>query len=157
MNGNKQINCGLDITGVTSRRYSRHHGQREDKKRIFTFRTPWGLYRYVRLPSGVNCASAECNNNLRAILEGLPGIVQIADDVVCFGKGKEHDKRLEMLLARLRKWGITLRKEKCQWGQPEVLWFGKIYSKQGVSIDPAKTEVIKNLPEPQTAKGPSQI
>ena len=54
----------------------------KDKRRIFTFRTPWGLYRYVRLPSGVNCASAECNNNLRAILEGLPGIVQIVVVVV---------------------------------------------------------------------------
>ena len=123
-----------------------------DKKKIFTFRTPWGLYRYVRLPSGVNCASAECNNNLRAILESLPGIVQIADDIVCFGKGKEHDVRLEALLKRLVKWGITLRREKCQWGRPEILWFGKVYSKHGVSMDPAKSEVIRNLPVPQSPK-----
>ena len=123
-----------------------------NKRKIFTFRTPWGLYRYIRLPSGVNCASAECNNNFRAIVEGLEGVVQIQDDVVVFGKGKTHDQRLEKLLARLAEWGITLRREKCRWGQPEVLWFGKVYSRHGVSIDPAKTEVIRNLPTPQNAK-----
>ena len=123
-----------------------------NKRKLFTFRTPWGLYRYVRLPSGVNCASHECNNNFRAIVEGLEGIVQIQDDVVVYGKGKQHDERLEKLLARIEEWGITLRKEKCHWGRPEVLWFGKVYSKAGVSMDPAKTEVIRKLPPPQSAK-----
>ena len=122
------------------------------KRKLFTFRTPWGLYRYVRLPSGVNCASAECNNNFRGIVEGLEGIVQIQDDVVVCGKGKQHDERLKQLLQRLEEWGITLRREKCCWGRPEILWFGKVYSKEGVSIDPAKTEVIRNLPQPTSAK-----
>ena len=124
----------------------------KNKRKIFTFRTPWGLYRYVRLPSGVNCAGAEANNNFRAIVEGLKGITQIQDDVVVFGKGRQHDRRLEKLLKRLEEWGITLRREKCQWGRQSVLWFGKIYSRQGVSIDPAKTEVIRSLPTPQNAK-----
>ena len=62
-----------------------------NKRKLFTFRTPWGLYRYLRLPSGVNCAGQECNNNLRAIVEGLEGIIQIADDIVVFGKGKIHE------------------------------------------------------------------
>ena len=84
-------------------------------------------------------------------MEGLEGVVQIQDDVVVFGKGRVHDQRLEKLLERLSDWGITLRKEKCRWGTPEVLWFGKIYSRHGVSIDPAKTEVIRNLPTPQNA------
>ena len=123
-----------------------------NKRKLFTFRTPWGLYRYLRLPSGVNCAGQECNNNLRAIVEGLEGIIQIADDIVVFGKGRIHDQRLEKLLRRLEKWGITLRKEKCCWGRPEVLWFGKVYSKAGVSIDPTKTEVIRSLERPTSAK-----
>ena len=123
-----------------------------NKRKLFTFRTPWGLYRYLRLPSGVNCAGQECNNNLRAIVEGLEGIIQIADDIVVFGEGRIHDQRLEKLLRRLEKWGITLRKEKCHWGRPEILWFGKVYSKAGVSIDPAKTEVIRNLEPPKSAK-----
>ena len=123
-----------------------------NKRKLFTFRTPWGLYRYLRLPSGVNCAGQECNNNLRAIVEGLDGIIQIADDIVVFGKGRRHDQRLEKLLQRLEKWGITLRKEKCCWGRPEILWFGKVYSKEGVSIDPFKTEIIRNLEPPTSAK-----
>ena len=34
--------------------------------------------------------------------------------------------------------GITLQPEKCQLGQPEVKWFGNIYSKHGVSPDSEK-------------------
>ena len=39
-------------------------------------------------------------------------------------KGKEHDDRLENLLARLMDYGLTLRKDKCQFGVQEVIWFG---------------------------------
>ena len=123
---------------------------KEDKRKIFTFRTPWGLYRFKRLASGVNIASAECNNNLRALLTGLDGIVQIQDDIVVHGKGRQHDARLAKVLQRLDQEGFTLRRDKCVFGQPEIAWFGKVYSHAGVSIDPNKTATIRNLPTPTT-------
>ena len=123
---------------------------KEDKRKIFTFRTPWGLYRFKRLASGVNIASAECNNNLRALLTGLEGIVQIQDDIVVHGKGRQHDERLASVLNRLDQEGFTLRRDKCVFGQPEIAWFGKVYSKTGVSIDPNKTRTIQTMPVPTT-------
>ena len=123
---------------------------KEDKRKIFTFRTPWGLYRFKRLASGVNLASAECNNNLRALLTGLEGIVQIQDDIVVHGLGKQHDERLAMVLDRLDKEGFTLRRDKCVFGQPEIAWFGKVYDRTGVSIDPNKTRLIQEMPPPTT-------
>ena len=52
------------------------------------------------------------------------------------------------MLQRLQEYNITLRKEKCKWGKTEVTWFGHIFSKQGMSADPAKVKVIKDWKQP---------
>ena len=36
------------------------------------------------------------------------------------GRGREHDDRLEKVLERLLDYGLTLRKDKCQFGVQEV-------------------------------------
>ena len=66
------------------------------------------------------------------------------------GKGKEHDENLDACLQRLKESGIRLRLEKCKLGQQSVMWFGHIYSKQGMSPDPAKVEHIKVWPAPKS-------
>ena len=52
------------------------------------------------------------------------------------------------MLERLHMYGLTLRKERCQFEVPEILWFGNTYSKQGMSPDPEKVQVIKSWPAP---------
>ena len=58
------------------------------------------------------------------------------------GAGEGREKVLE----RLEDYGLTLRKDKCQFGVQEVTWFGMIYSKQGMSPDPEKVQIIKDWP-----------
>ena len=76
----------------------------------------------------------------------MEGVQQIKDDVVVYGIGKEHDVRLRKVLERFRYVGLRLRKEKCSFGQQEVLWFRNMFTKQGMSPDPNKVQVIKNWP-----------
>ena len=64
------------------------------------------------------------------------------------GVGEEHDRRLEAVLMKFKEYNLTLRKEKCQFGVPEVKWFGNIYSKQGMSADPEKVKMMKSWPRP---------
>ena len=52
------------------------------------------------------------------------------------------------MLERLQVNGITLRKEKCHFGVPEILWFGNTFSKHGMSPDPEKLKMIKTWPAP---------
>ena len=56
------------------------------------------------------------------------------------------------MLGKFREAGLTLRREKCFLGQSQVKWFGMIYSEVGMVADPAKTEVIKNWPAPETVR-----
>ena len=63
--------------------------------------------------------------------------------------GKEHDSRLEAPLKRLAENNVTLRREKCTFG---VKWFGHIYSKQGMAVDPERKQVIRDWKRPADKK-----
>ena len=80
---------------------------------------------------------------MEQILRGLEGCAQIKDDVVVYGKGKQHDKRLVAVLERFRKYGLTLNKVKCEFGRPQIEWFGHMFTKDGMSADPKKVEQIR--------------
>ena len=121
----------------------------DNSKDLFKFTTPFGLFRFNRLVMGAHAASAECHAKLSKVLHGLPGVVQIKDDVCIHGAGREHDKRVLAVLHRLQEYGITLRREKCKLGQPEVIWFGNVFHKQGMSPDPEKVANIKAWPAPE--------
>ena len=87
--------------------------------------------------------SGECHSAMSNILQGLKGVIQIKDDIILHGKGQEHEDNLRACLTRLYEYGIRLRREKCKLGRPEIMWFGHIFSKQGMSPDPptSKEEV----------------
>ena len=56
---------------------------------------------------GAAPASSECHERIRLVLEGLPGVQQIKDDLVVHGQGKEHDVRLDRVLARLSEYNMV--------------------------------------------------
>ena len=121
-------------------------------RKLFAFRTPWGLYRFKRLVMGNSPASSECHRRVRQVVAGLPGVLQIKDDILIHGQEQQHDNRLKSMLQRLREAGLTLRKEKCEIKQSQVKWFGMVFDKNGMSADPDKVAVIKNWPGPTSGK-----
>ena len=134
-------------------RHCFHQFEIEEKARkLFTFRTSWGLFRYTRMVMGNSPASSECHRRIRTVLQGCEGVAQIKDDVLVFGTEGQHEGRLRAVLERFREAGLTLRKDKCKLGQTEVMWFGHLYSRLGMRADPAKARVIKEWPSPRTVK-----
>ena len=53
-----------------------------------TFSTPWGRFRWLRMPFGLSPAPEEFQRRVNDILLGLPGIKVIADDILVFGCGQ---------------------------------------------------------------------
>ena len=119
-------------------------------RRLTTFYTHQGLYRFKRLVMGASPASQEFHEKFRLALLGLDGVLQIEDDLLVYGSTQEeHDRRLGEVLERLLEKGVTLRKEKCMWSVDSVIWFGYKFSADGMSPDPAKVATIQNLPAPK--------
>ena len=115
---------------------------------LFKFHGVDGIYRFKVLVMGTPPASGKCHAAMANILQELRGVIVIKDDILVHGVGQEHDESLRACLKRLYERGIRLRREKCKLGQQAVMWFGHIYSKQGMSPDPAKVEHIRAWPAP---------
>ena len=124
----------------------------ERARKLFSFRTPWGIFRYKRMVMGTSPASSEIQKKIREIINKCENAIHIKDDILVHGVGKHHDVCLEKVLLTLKENDITLRPTKCHLGQREVKWFGNIYSKDGMSPDPEKCAIIKNWPAPVSCK-----
>ena len=119
-------------------------------RRLTTFYTHMGLFRFKRLVMGASPAIQEFHEKFRIALLDLQGVLQIEDDLLIYGRiQSEHNERLRAVLQRLCQIGVTLHKEKCQWNQESVIWFGYKFGPEGMSPDPAKVETIKQLPPPK--------
>ena len=95
-------------------------------------------------------ASDIFQRKLDSIYIGLSGVTGIADDMVVYGRSEqEHDNNLIQFLETTRKNGLRLNKEKLQFKQTEVSFFGHLWSTKGISPDPKKIKSIleMNFPE----------
>ena len=77
----------------------------EESSLLNTFSTPFGRYRWTRLPFGLSASSEIFQKPLHQALEGLLGVVFIADDILVYGDGDtleeatlDHDLNLASLL-----------------------------------------------------------
>ena len=96
-----------------------------------------GRFQWKRLPMGTVVASDIFQRKLDSIYIGLSGVTGIADDMVVYGRSEwEHDKNLIQFLETTRKNGLRLNKEKLQFKQTEVSFFGHLWSTKGISPDP---------------------
>ena len=124
----------------------------EEARKLFTFRTPKGLFRFKRMVPGTSPASSEIQKRVRELVKDCPRTVSIKDDIFIHSQPEEHEAAVRNTLTTLERAGITLRPDKCEIGMPEVKWFGNIFSKDGMSPDPEKCNIIKQWPRPKSAK-----
>ena len=66
-----------------------------------TFNTPFGRYKWLRLPFGISSAPEEYQRRMVECLEGIDGIAVVADDILVYGNGTtdqeaeiDHDAKL---------------------------------------------------------------
>ena len=112
-----------------------------------TFWTPFGHYKYLRLPFGINLAPEEFERKLHEKLEGLPGVAVIRDDILMMGYGeneveanRNHDENLTRLLEQARKANLRLNSSKLNLRKTEVKFMGHLTTKDGLKPDPEKNQ-----------------
>ena len=112
---------------------------------LTTFQTCYGRYRFVRLPFGTSVSSEIFQKKLLEALDGLQGVVCIADDVIIHGKDlEEHDRNL----IACRDSGIKLNRDKLQLRMSELTLMGHRITKDGLQSDPEKVKAIAKMSAP---------
>ena len=125
----------------------------DDSRYITAFSTHSGVKQFRRLNFGTNTASETFQPVISTRLQGIPGVLNISDDILVYGKNPQyHHTSLQAVLERLQSHGLALNKDKCLLYQTELIFFGFVFSADGVSPDPQKVAAIKNAPPPRSVK-----
>ena len=121
---------------------------------LTTFIAPQGRYRWLRLPFGTKVSSKIFQRKLNESLEGLKGIVCVADDILIFGISQEdHDENLRNLLIRCEERNLKLNKGKCVFNTAELDFLGHVVTNKGLKPDQKKIEAILQMPNPTDVEG----
>ena len=120
-----------------------------DSKPLTTFSTHVGLFRYKRLNFGLSCAAEIFQKKVSDSIRGIPCVKNISDDIYVGGvDNDDHDRHLEQLFRQLQESGFTINLPKCQFRVPTMLFFGHVFSENGLSPDPKKVEALQRVAPP---------
>ena len=122
----------------------------KDSQKYTTFNSPFGRYKYLRLPFGIKSSSEVFQRTISQILENIDGCEVIADDILIWGQDKEeHNSRLCAVLERIRQANMKLNRDKCKIGLSEVAYVGHTFRPDGLKPSSEKLRAIMGIPEPQ--------
>ena len=125
----------------------------EESSQLCTFNTPFGRYRFTRLPFGIKSAPEVFQNCMSELFADVDGVKVIVGDLLIWGKDDdEHDARLKQVLDRARDVNLKFNAKKCRIRQEEVPHVGHVLSKDGLKPDPKTIRAVKEMKPPQNTK-----
>ena len=121
----------------------------EATKEKAIFQTHEGLHRMERLYFGPTASSGIFHNEIRKILQGLRGALNIHDNMLVWGITlTEHLENLVAFLERCLEFGIVLKRAKTSICTNSIKWFGRTFSSEGVTADGDKIQSIVSRGKP---------
>ena len=93
----------------------------EQSSYLTTFNTPWGRYRLLVMPFGLNVAQDIFQMKIDETYEDCAGVLGIADDINVHGKGEvQHDANAHDAMEATRRSNISLNYDKVVFKQPSI-------------------------------------
>ncbi|CAM5126794.1 unnamed protein product [Eretmochelys imbricata] len=125
-----------------------------DARLKLAFITPLGLYEFLTLPFGLKEAPATFQCLVDQLLRGMESFAVAYINGICIFSQtwEDHVSQVRQVLDRLQEAGLTVKAEKCKVGLAEVSYLGHQVETICLNPEPAKVEVIRDWPTPQTKK-----
>lgn len=126
---------------------------KEGQEWLTAFNTRYGQYEYLVMPFGLCNApgtfQSYINESVREYLDVFCSAY--LDDILVYSQNEEeHAEHVLKVLRRLRKRGLYLDIDKCEFDVREVKYLGLIISTEGIRMDPEKVEAIMNWETPRS-------
>ena len=122
----------------------------DDSSFLTTFITPFGKYRFKRVPMGISLGPEVFQTEMEEILGSLEGCEPLSDDTIVYGNTEEeNDRRLQKALDKIEQSGLRLNRDKCHLKKTEVKYFSHIISKDGIRPNNERVKAILKLKEPE--------
>jgi hypothetical protein len=125
----------------------------EPSKEVCTICTPFGNYKYNRLPMGVSQAPDISQEIMEDLFRNFNEVDVYMDDVGVFSQDWEtHRASLSRILNVLETNGFTVNPAKCEWAVTETDWLGYWLTPNGLKPWKKKISAIIALKRPETVK-----
>ncbi|XP_017304659.1 uncharacterized protein K02A2.6-like [Diaphorina citri] len=120
---------------------------------LCTFSTPFGYYKYLRLPFGISTAPEVFFKITQKSFEDIENVLVYFDDILIATEDEtSHVKTLNQVLQRARELNIRLNEEKFKYLKTEIKYLGFEFSADGCKIDQERIEAIQVLTPPTNVK-----
>nr|GEX09411.1 putative reverse transcriptase domain-containing protein [Tanacetum cinerariifolium] len=130
---------------------------REEDLPKTAFRTRYGHYEFQVMPFGLTNALAVFMDLMNWVCKPYLDkfVIVFIYDILIYSKDeKEHEEHLKAILELLKKEELYAKFSKCEFWIPKVQFLGSVIDSQGIHIDPAKIESVKDWASP---KSPTEI
>ena len=111
------------------------------------FRTRYGHYEFIVMPFGLTNAPAVFMDLMNRVFSPYLDrfVVVFIDDILVYSKNEEeHEEHLRIVLETLREKQLYAKFSKCEFWLKKVAFLGHIISEEGLAVDPAKIEAVKD-------------
>ena len=123
----------------------------EPSKDLCAICTPFGTYRYNRLPMGINQSPDIAQAVMEDLFRHFADVDVYLDDRGVFNTSwEEHIISLTKILDVLERNNFTVNPLKCEWGVKETDWLGYWLTPTGLKPWKKKIQAILAIERPQT-------
>ena len=124
-----------------------------ESQKLCVISTPFGLYKYNRLPMGIKQLSDIAQEVMENLFCDLDKVKIYIDDIGCFSSTfKTHIITLNEILTRLEQNGFTVNPAKCKWAVKETDWLGYWLTPTGIKPWSKKINAILAMQAPTNIK-----
>ncbi|GKA22844.1 putative reverse transcriptase domain-containing protein [Tanacetum coccineum] len=152
------VSKGLSVYSKIDLRSGYHQLRvREEDIPKTAFRTRYGHYEFQVMPFGLTNAPAVFMDLMNRVCKPYLDkfVIVFIDDILIYSKNKkEHEEHLKLILELLKKEELYAKFSKCEFWIPKVQFLGHVIDSEGIHVDPAKIESIKDWTSP---KSPTEI
>ena len=118
-----------------------------------TFVMPFGKYKFLMVPFGLDQAPAYFQLLMNKVLKGLKFAMTYLDDIIIFSQDElQHLEHLEIVFSHLREAGLKMKCSKCDFFKSEIHYLGHLISSEGNSPLPNKLDSIRHMLVPNSTK-----
>ena len=117
------------------------------------FRTRYGHYEFQVMPFGLTNAPAIFMDLMNRVCKPYLDkfVIVFIDDILIYSKSRqEHEEHLKTILELLKKEQLYAKFSKCDFWIQRVQFLGHVIDSQGLQVDPAKIEAVKDWATPKT-------
>lgn len=125
----------------------------ENSKKLCTFATPYGNYRFLRMPFGIKTAPEVFQQMNFENFGDIENVLIYFDDILIVGGNrKEHDETLRKVLERAKEKNVRFNINKAQIALERVKYLGHIFSYNQIQPDPERLLAIEKMERPKNKK-----